>query len=60
MRVCVDIKGRGLCLPCFSRRCGCGVESISKEGAYVFLALADVVGAGLCRYQRKGPMSSLL
>ena len=31
-----------------------------KEGAYVFLALADVVGAGLCRYQRKGPMSSLL
>ena len=64
MRVCVDIKGRGLCLPYFSRRCGCGCGfvSISKEGAYVFLTLADVVGAGvgLCQYQRKGPMSSLL
>ena len=33
-----------------------------KEGAYVFLTLPDVagVGVGLSRYQRKGPMSSLL
>ena len=53
MRVwgCVNIKERGLCLPYFSRRCGCGFVSISKEGAYVFLTLADDVGAGvgLCR-----------
>ena len=50
MRVwgCVNIKERGLCLPYFSRRCGCGCGfvSISKEGAYVFLTLADVVGCG--------------